>query len=117
MTKSPLDVHARVKAAIQLLKHENPSGRISISDVCAKAGINRANLYASHTDLVDLVHKTWTMAKKSPSGKTEAECNAGLRVELAAAKQRNDALLLLVLEQQAEIESLRRMQPRSKRKI
>jgi hypothetical protein len=45
----------RLEAAISLHETEHPGKPISISQLCKQAGVNRANLYASHPQLLDRI--------------------------------------------------------------
>lgn len=52
-----LSVRERVNAALILLRRDNPRARITVSELCRVAGVSRANIYASHQDVVESLRK------------------------------------------------------------
>lgn len=48
-----LSVRERVDAALVLLRRDNPRAQITVSELCRVAGVSRANIYASHKDVVE----------------------------------------------------------------
>lgn len=49
--------HALVRRAFTDLLKEKPIQRITVREVCQRAGINRSTFYAHYTDLYDLLHQ------------------------------------------------------------
>lgn len=104
-----LTVSERVRAAILLLK-DSRAQQISVSEICRAAGVNRANLYARHRDLVDEILKcsrdsqatrdTVRRARRRQRSKDLAE-------RLTESEVKYRALLIVCIEQQAEIVALR----------
>lgn len=45
-------VEDRVHSAIAVLRSNDPNRRIAITELCRAAGVNRANLYANHPELL-----------------------------------------------------------------
>lgn len=102
-----LSVAERVHAALIFMKDQGRN-RVSVVQVCNAAGVSRANLYANHRDLVSEImafggatrpsrERALAAVPKSPRNSTH--------VESLDAKYR--ALLLVCIEQQAEIAWLR----------
>ncbi|MDR7270121.1 AcrR family transcriptional regulator [Pelomonas saccharophila] len=84
--------------------------RPSVSAVCAAAGVNRSNLYAHHRGLVEKIRggaggKRAAIA--SPDGLKDR--NEALSLQLRKSAEQYKALLLVCVEQQAEIQTLRQM--------
>lgn len=90
-----LSVEDKVKAALALATFEGNLARISISNICKQAGINRANLYASHPNLVAHIQ---SLKIKSPSKKTAIADINSLRIKIKNLEKRNNALLLLLVD-------------------
>lgn len=108
MAKNPssLTVQEKINAALKLIKQETPAATINISKLARLAGVSRANLYASHPELVLSLKRTPT--QKSVDAKTSSP-QQKLRVASAALKlerRKNKALLYLAGELRAEIERL-----------
>lgn len=96
----------RVEAALTLLKQEGRVACISVSAICKMANVNRSNLYQTHPEVVAAIKK----ARPRPVSRTTSprRSDADLSAELKRVKAQYKALLRLALEQQAEIESLRK---------
>jgi AcrR family transcriptional regulator len=102
-----LSVVERVRAAISYLTSEHGLGNVSVSDVCKVARVNRASLYEWHRDIVDEIQRARARARPSrvsTGGETRKNSDSAAKLRQLDAKYR--ALLLLCLEQQAEIRSL-----------
>lgn len=114
MKKAPeLSVEDRVRAVVYAKRHEDPAKRLSVSEVCREAGVNRANLYANHRELLDeLLPRLREDAKQS---KPELASPNVERNERRLEKV-NRALLYLCLEMQLEVRSLRSRLPEKSRK-
>jgi hypothetical protein len=101
-----LSVEDRVWAAVKVLKLGAPARKPSISEVCRAAGVNRANLYANHPQIVTALKKTTVKSGKSTKTDDLRKDAQELRTQRNALQNQYKALLLLCLEQQAEIKSL-----------
>lgn len=96
----------RVEAALTLLEHEGRRSAISISAICRLAQVNRSNLYERHPKVLSAIRRARSeVQKREPSPE---KGTALLKAELRQVKGQYKALLRLALEQQAEIESLRK---------
>lgn len=112
-SQNNLNVVERVNAALQMQRHESASQRISVSEICRLAGVSRANLYASHPEIVaEILGHPVGERSVQPSRKT---ANATLsHAASVSASEREKALLYLCLELQAEVQSLRALRIASK---
>jgi AcrR family transcriptional regulator len=106
-TAEQLSVVERVRAAISYLTNERGLGNVSVSDVCKAARVNRASLYAWHRDIVDEIRRAKESARLSHQSRGEgAQGKRDAATKLKQLDSKYRALLLLCLEQQAEIRSL-----------
>lgn len=114
MKKTPeLSVEDRVRAVVHAKRHEDPLKRLSVCEICREAGVNRANLYANHRDLLDeLLPQLREHARESKRSTRppNVERNEPPLEEV------NRALLYLCLEMQLEIRSLRSRLPKKSQK-
>lgn len=111
--QNDLSVAARVGAALQIQRHGGSSKRMSVSEICRLAGVNRANLYATHPEIVAAILGHPIGEKAVRPSKETAQARQG-RVSSASASQQEKALLYLCLELQAEVQSLRALRKASK---
>lgn len=100
---SPLE---KVAAALKLLRAEGRAKEISISGVCKIAKVNRSSLYVSHPELIAEIKRA---RPNPPSGvKSQSRSESEIRAKLKQLEGQYKALLRIALEQQAEIEALRK---------
>lgn len=94
----------RLEAAISLHETEHPGKPISISQLCKQAGVNRANLYASHPQLLDRIrgHRS-TKIEKMNEGRRSFGSESE---EIERLRLQNKALLYLCVELQASMTDL-----------
>ncbi|WP_321907817.1 TetR/AcrR family transcriptional regulator [Burkholderia cepacia] len=105
-----LSVRERVEAALAFLASEDNGGRLSVSAVCRLAGVSRANLYSSHPDIVDRIvrRRLSQQSSKAVASKDGAEALNEMKRCLAEWETKYRSLLVVCVEQQAEISFLRR---------
>ncbi|MFK0377459.1 TetR family transcriptional regulator [Pandoraea sp. NPDC090278] len=97
-----LSVIARVRAALALMRDQGRA-HVSVVEVCKAAGVSRANLYAHHRYLIEEILELGgprIPSKRRGSMHEEAPRNLG---RLAGRDAQYRALLLVCVEQQAEI--------------
>ncbi|MBN3816752.1 helix-turn-helix transcriptional regulator [Paraburkholderia sp. Se-20369] len=106
-----LSIRERVLAAAKVLEAAGDSRSLTISAICRAAGVNRANLYSSHRDLLAelLARFKSKCATESPVRGDRLHYNRehDLSERLAQSEDRYKKLLLVCTEQQAEINWLR----------
>ena len=98
-----LSVRERVNAALILLRRDNPRARITVSELCRVAGVSRANIYASHQDVVESLRKEVHAASSHAQPVPMPTVMRKLREELAAEIRKNHALVYLVTKLRAEL--------------
>lgn len=104
---SQLNVVERLRSTLQLFRHENPTGTLSISELCRRANVNRAGLYAHHGGLLDEIR-----AMEPPAILQPPRTSANIaEVKTARPVLETKALLYLCLELQLEVRSLRALLP------
>lgn len=109
-------VRQKLTAAIALLDAESPGHPIRISVLCRMAGVNRSNIYASHSDILDEL-KGRMQSSRSDATTCQTECTAPNR-EITRLRLQNKALLYLCIELQSSISDLEKRVPRKQeRKI
>jgi len=100
-------VAAKVQAVLALHRAQRPGVHLSISALARAAGVSRANLYASHSELIASMKAVRQKEKpredRSPSVQTKR-----LREEIARLKRVNKALLLLNMALRQEVARLAR---------
>ena len=103
-----LSVKQRVRAVIALKQHEASGVPLSISEVCRLAGVNRANLYAHHQDLIEEI-RNHAPGKDATRGGYQTSDQRDRRVARVPPdfERQYRALLYVCLEQQLEIRSLK----------
>jgi transposase-like protein len=102
-----LSVEDRVRAVVHAKLHDDPNKKLSISEICREAGVNRASLYANHRDLLtELFTQVSTPAKQAKPRDDSSD-----EVAKKVLEQRNKALVYLCLELQLEVRSLRARLP------
>ncbi|MNI03676.1 hypothetical protein D3C73_565790 [compost metagenome] len=97
----------KVRAAILAHVSSSPLLPISVSAICLNAGVNRANLYSHHKDLVHEILSIGVARRTDKSyreNKKDMLCIIQERDEISS---RYNALLIVCLELQAEIKMLR----------
>lgn len=103
-------VRQKLTAAIALLNDESPGQPICVSALCKMAGVNRSNIYASHSDiLADL------RSRMPDTRSTVPEWQAGVRepgMDVTRLRLQNKALLYLCVELQSSISDLEKRVPR-----
>lgn len=103
-----LSVEERVRAIVHAKRQEDPAAKISVSELCRLAGVNRSGLYAHHRSLLDEL-----LPKNVAPTSTKEGAMASERVDQTKdIKAANKALLYVCLELQMEIRSLRAKLPR-----
>jgi AcrR family transcriptional regulator len=101
-----LSVEQRVRAVMHAKLVEDPMARMSVSEVCRLAQVNRAGLYAHHRTLLDEIRKNHAL----PQVKKGAAVDRKKRAPLFNP-QKVEALLYLCLELQLEVKSLKALVP------
>ncbi|MGJ7575400.1 hypothetical protein ACSFBX_33115 [Variovorax sp. RB2P76] len=124
--KSSLTVYEKVEAALSFLKSESPFLSPSVAAVCKAAGVNRGSLYANHPALIEKIEGRRIKKREVAEGEKGVEAKESRKSpadRLKESEVRYKALLLLCLEQQAEIRMLKKLlteekpsNPRSNRK-
>lgn len=104
-----LNTSERVEAVLTLIKNENGGRGLTISKVCKLANVNRANLYERHPELLAEIRKACHSSPKKVS--TDKNTFQVKKDELTELTTKYKALLKMALEQQAEIEWLRKLIP------
>lgn len=102
-----LSVRERVEAALKVARSENPSSRISVSELSRLAGVSRANLYTSHRDIVARLQSTPKKGPPRQPGADPSQKLKQLRIELRDQVRKNRALVYLVIELRAELQRTR----------
>lgn len=98
------DVRLKVENALIYLTNLSPGQRISVSEVCRLAGVSRANLYSSHSDLLAKIRDS-----NKSSGRrlgTKSASNRQLSEELTVLRKKVKALAFLCLELKSRNEKL-----------
>jgi hypothetical protein len=105
MKKTPrLSIENRVRAVVHAKRCEEPAKRLTVSEVCRDAGINRANLYANHRPLLD---ELFPYLRARETRLKHARTSTIERRKVPDLKEVNRALLYVCLELQMEVRSLR----------
>lgn len=99
-----LSVRERVDAALILLRKNNPRARITVSELCRTAGVSRANLYASHRDVVQSLRVEARSSLRQTKSSAAPSVMKKLREKLATEVRKNHALVYLVTELRAELQ-------------
>ena len=99
-----LSVRERVDAALILLRKNNPRARITVSELCRTAGVSRANLYASHRDVVQSLRVEARSSLRQKKSSATPSVMKKLREKLATEVRKNHALVYLVTELRAELQ-------------
>lgn len=97
----------KVDAVISLHLAQNPGVSLSVSALARRAGVSRANLYASHRQLLEKLPKKVDVVKSSES-RSDREKMQKLRTEIAELRRINKALLFLNVELRGEVVRLKR---------
>lgn len=102
-----------MRAVLHTKQNEDPNVRLSVSQVCRLANVNRAGLYEHHLDLVKEIK-----ARSAPQPITAGRDNGRARVDSQNSKSglNSKALLYLCLEFQMEIRTLRALIPEQSRR-
>jgi AcrR family transcriptional regulator len=103
-----LSVPERVRSALVLFQRES-GRRLSVNGVCRAAGVNRAGLYAHHPNLVEEILTLSRSTPIAPSVDRRRADREDLRKAADRLKEidaRYRALLVVCIEQQAEISAL-----------
>lgn len=106
-----------MKAAMLAQKAESQFARMNVSAICRAAGVSRASLYSHHPDLVREI-LAWG---GKPRSRDKPKRQPGyLLEELQADKKdlqrRLNSLLLICVELQAEVRTLRTLMSKSSQK-
>lgn len=99
-----LSVRERVEAALVLLRRDNPRAQITVSELCRIAGVSRANLYASHPDVIQGLRVEVSVGQRRTMPMPLSVQMRKLRADLAAETRKNRALVYLVTELRAELQ-------------
>lgn len=105
--KTQLSVRERIDAALKIARCENPSARITVSELSRLAGVSRANLYTSHRDLVASLQPARGKGQRRPHSADLSERLKKLRMELREEVRKNRALVYLLIELRAELQRTR----------
>jgi hypothetical protein len=100
-----LSPRERIETALKLHHLESPGSPISIAAICAQAGVNRANLYERHRDLIEIIRGSPKTA--NTKRETATATIADLKEKLAAERKKASALYYCCVELQAEVRRLR----------
>lgn len=103
-------IRQKLTAAIALLDAESPGHPIRISALCRMAGVNRSNIYASHSDILDVLKERMTSSRSDAP-----PCLAERTVpnpEVTRLRLQNKALLYLCVELRSSITDLEKRVPR-----
>lgn len=108
-------IRQKLTAAIALLENESPGQPIRVSALCRIAGVNRSNIYASHSDiLADLRERMPDGPSNRPTRRAEITAP---ETEVVRLGLQNKALLYLCVELRASISDLeKRVQRKTERK-
>jgi AcrR family transcriptional regulator len=109
-SQSDLSVAERVEAAIVFLTSEHSGSKLSVSAVCRAAGVNRANLYSSHPDVVEQINlrrRERRTPRDQPNSLSATDQLKEAKLRLSACEDKYRSLLRVCVEQQAEINFLR----------
>lgn len=112
---APLTVRERFEAAVHAYRQENPASQPPVALVCRLAGLNRANIYATHPDLVASLRAS----RLSQPRPREVVPQDGQRVSSKVKDEGKylKALLYLCLELRAEVESLRALRESDRKRL
>lgn len=105
-----LPVNVRLRSAADFHYAEYPGVPLSISKLCVDAGVNRANAYARHSELLKELIRSNIREGEVEDHKKDISCKVRLNQLIEKNKKLNreyKALLNLCIEQMAEIRSLR----------
>jgi len=105
-----LTVPERVLAAISLFEQEAGHRRLSVAAICRAAGVSRASLYVNHRDLVaQISRRAHDSIDRAGCKESERKWRrlSELQMRRRESEARYQALLIVCIEQQAEIASLR----------
>lgn len=100
-----LSVKDRIDAVLQLQQREAPFDPLSVAEVCRRAGVNRANLYVTHPELVAQILRRPVNARGRskprdlPQERVRCYAQDEMRVQVKA-------LLYICLELRAQVEKL-----------
>jgi hypothetical protein len=98
------DVKLKVENALTYLTNQAPGQRISVSEVCRLAGVSRANLYSSHSDLLAKIRDSNKSSVRRLGTKNAS--NRQLSEELKVLRKKVKALAFLCLELKSRNERL-----------
>lgn len=102
-----LTTQEKIEAALALVASDDSYSHLTISKFCKLANVNRANLYERYPELLEKIRQLRPEKKKHVySSKQASNFNPD---DLAHLKSQYKALLRIALEQQAEIEWLRKL--------
>ncbi len=102
--QTDLSVKERIQIELDAHTRENPGQRLSVTEICRRAGVSRSNLYAAHPTLVRDIHGPKAPAKKRVAAAPKA---VDQKDTVEWLKKRNQALLVLYIELQQEVRLLR----------
>lgn len=116
MKRNETAVRDRLMAAIALHKDESPGLPITVSKICRMAGVNRANVYANHSDILLELQRA-QIGRPVRRNKNKAS-NKTFKVELESLRRQNKALIYLCMELQSSVNDLtRRAQTVARKKL
>lgn len=108
-TNKKSKIRQKLTAAIALLDAESPGQPIRISALCRMAGVNRSNIYSSHSDILDNL-KQRVQNSRSDLTNYQTEHIAPNR-EVMRLRLQNKALLYLCVELRSSISDLEKRVP------
>ena len=87
-------VRERVQIAIDFLQREHPDRPLTVAMVARSARVNRANLYACHSDLIETILGRSVTARAPKDGVNDKESNdEDLKTTNKGLVRQNRALL------------------------
>lgn len=102
--QAELTVEERVRVELDAHRRDNPGQRLSVQEICRRAGVSRSNLYEAYPSLVEEIRGTSTSVQKA---KPRATRQSDPRDSVQHLKERNHALLMLCSELLQELRVLR----------
>lgn len=101
-----MSVRERIDAALKLARRDNPRARISVSELSRLADVSRANLYASHRDVLANLRSEPNVTRPRRHSADASEELKQIRMELQEEVRKSRALTYLVIELRAELQRI-----------
>ncbi|MCW5297287.1 hypothetical protein DXT88_03780 [Herbaspirillum lusitanum] len=103
-----LTVTEKFRAAVRIRMSEQGLHSLSIAEVCRTAGINRANLYSSHPELISELRQAIGRNAEAKERKKKVHGNDDVTQKLKETEEKYQALLGVCIELNAEVIALRK---------